>query len=303
MVKSPVTRAVRLTQGRSSDWARNASEYVRACFSRSTATIQCCLSRADALRTPRANRSVTTRARLYARSRRRFMTRALPCDQALPALTFARTSASLADSLGMQSLPVHERRAPIQARWARLGPRVESALALNCDALTRSCLIDSIVRGGVRDGVNLSNEGLLEVFRKTERGRERREASEDVSRASRRLTRRPSTCCSCDNRSAHWRPLTPHSARRARTRAQAWQKRPAKFTRCVPRGRAGIRDSRRAHAKRWRDPLPKPARDPCGVRRSHGRNTACVREFAAGVGELQRHAVVLLVTKKTPVIV
>ena len=165
-----MTRAVRLTQGRSSDWARNASEHVRACFSRSTATIQCCLSRADALRTPRANRSVTTRARLYARSRWRFLTRALPRHQALPALTFARTSASLADSLGMQSLPVHERRAPIQARWARLGPRVEAALALNCDALTRACLIDSIVRGGVRDGVNLSNEGLLEVFREAELG-------------------------------------------------------------------------------------------------------------------------------------
>ena len=64
----------------------------------------------------------------------------------------------------MQSLPAHERRAPIEARWARLGPRVEAALALNCDALTRACLIDSIVRGGVRDGVNLSNEGLLEVY-------------------------------------------------------------------------------------------------------------------------------------------
>ena len=70
----------------------------------------------------------------------------------------------MADSLGMQSLPAHERRAPIEARWARLGPRVEAALALNCDALTRACLIDSIVRGGVRDGVNLSNEGLLEVY-------------------------------------------------------------------------------------------------------------------------------------------
>ena len=64
----------------------------------------------------------------------------------------------------MQSLPAHERRAPIEARWARLGPRVEAALALNCDALTRACLIDSIVRGGVRDGVNLSNEGLLEGY-------------------------------------------------------------------------------------------------------------------------------------------
>ena len=70
----------------------------------------------------------------------------------------------------MQSLPAHERRAPIEARWARLGPRVEAALALNCDALTRACLIDSIVRGGVRDGVNLSNEGLLEVFREAELG-------------------------------------------------------------------------------------------------------------------------------------
>ena len=50
-------------QGRSSDWARNASAYVRACSSRSTATTQCCLSRVDASHAPRANRSVTTRAR------------------------------------------------------------------------------------------------------------------------------------------------------------------------------------------------------------------------------------------------
>ena len=49
-------------QGRSSDWARNASAYVRACSSRSTATTQCCLSRVDASHAPRANRSVTTRA-------------------------------------------------------------------------------------------------------------------------------------------------------------------------------------------------------------------------------------------------
>ena len=186
----------------------------------------------------------------------------------------------------MQSLPAHERRAPIEARWARLGPRVEAALALNCDALTRACLIDSIVRGGVRDGVNLSNEGLLEVYLARQSSGVRARGLWDVSRAWCRLTRRRSTCCSRDNRNARSRPPTPHSARRAaRTRARAAPPQKAGETPPrVPRSRAYPESMRQAHAGRRArsraETRPRLSRSSS----RHGRDAARVRQFAAGLG-------------------
>ena len=185
----------------------------------------------------------------------------------------------------MQSLPAHERRAPIEARWARLGPRVEAALALNCDALTRACLIDSIVRGGVRDGVNLSNEGLLEVYlARQSSGVRARGLSGCLPRVVQAhattlhvlLSRQPQrTLAAAD---AAFR-----EARSSDSRARIPREKAVANPIYLPL-RAGFWNPRRAHAGRRRDPVPKPARDSRGVRRRHGRDAARVRQFAAGLG-------------------